>query len=430
MNEETALNHSARKIRVALECRIEDPRQGIGSAILSLAHALSQSSIEDQEYTFIVHEGQRAWLEPHIFGPCKIAAIAKPKRSMVRQALGRVAPLQRAWIRLRAQRAIVPASDGFVENGEFDLVHFTTQTAYLTRLASIYQPWDLQHLHYPQFFSKTDFAVRESWYRAFCKEAKYVCVQTEWSKQDILHHFGLDPGKVVVIRWGSVFDAYTPPSAEQLREASEKFGLAQQFFIYPAITWPHKNHEDILRALGILKQKHGRSIDVCLSGRSTEYRRTLDQLAGELQISAQVHHLGFVTPVELQALFSLATAMLFPSRFEGFGLPILEAFHARLPVVCSDASVLPEVAGDAALYFTPGDPEQLAERMMEVLDNPELCKSLVAKGTRVLSTFSIHETAKNFQRLYDRMVGSSREIHAETGQELPANSRSARELVN
>ncbi|WP_130419290.1 glycosyltransferase family 4 protein [Edaphobacter modestus] len=391
---------SNRKLRIAVECRIDDPNSGVGSSMLWLAHALSGSSIEDQEYTFIVHEATRNWLEPHIFGPCHLAAIPKPQPSQLKRILRGVAPVRNLWRRLRVQFADVPASDGFIESNGFDLVHFVSPTAYSTTCPAIFQPCDLQHLHYPEFFSKNDFVLREKWYRAFCEQAKFVCVQAEWTKRDIITHYNIPDEKVVVAPWGSVFDAYKDPSDEEIRDAVERYALPSQFFFYPAKTWAHKNHEVVLRALHILKREHGIAPHVFFTGSSTDRRSKLDGLAQNLGISEQIHFLGFVASTQLQAIFKTATAMLFPSKFEGFGLPILEAFQARLPVISSNATTLPEVGRDGALYFSPDSAEDLSRLMKAVLDSPELRQDLVDKGTLVLSRYSMDKTAASFQSLY------------------------------
>jgi glycosyltransferase involved in cell wall biosynthesis len=298
----------------------------------------------------------------------------------------------------------IPVSSGYVEDQGFDLVHFPTQAAYRTSMPSIYQPWDLQHLHYPQFFSKTEFAIRERWYRAYCAQAAFVCVQTEWSRRDLIEKYGLSPDKVVVIRWGSVFDAYPTPSPQAKRDAVEKYHLPRQFFFYPAVTWRHKNHEIIIRSLHLLKKEHGRTPDVYFTGTSTEFRTRLEEIARELGVTEQLHYLGFVTPEELQSVFATATAMVFPSKFEGFGLPILEAFHARLPVLLSNATVLPEVAQDGAAYFDPDSPTELAALMLRGLDDPDFRESLIEKGSEMLVSFSMRDTAACFQALYARTV--------------------------
>jgi glycosyltransferase involved in cell wall biosynthesis len=391
-----------RKLRVAVDCRIANTRQGVGTAVIALAKALSDSTVTDQEYTFIVHEDMRDWIAPYIYGPCKLEGIEVSMVSRVKGSLGKIMPLRWVWRKLGKSVAHIPTSDGYVEAQQFDVVHFPTQMGYLTDLPSIYQPWDLQHLHYPEFFSNSDRETRERHYRAFCDRASFVCVQAEWTRQDVMKQYGLSEDKVVVIPWGSVFDAYKTPSAETTNATKKRLGLANHFFFYPAVTWPHKNHEVILRALHILKSERGIAAHVYFTGSSTERRTVLEKLGRDLGVVEQVHFLGFLTPEELQGVFSLATAMVFASKFEGFGLPILEAFQARLAVLCSNATTLPEVGGDAALYFDPDSPAELAVLMNTVLDKPEVREDLIKKGLLVLSRHSIEETAAKFRALYNR----------------------------
>lgn len=398
-----------RKLRIAVDCRIESSREGTGTAVLALAKALSDSNIADQEYTFVVREELQGWLAPYVYGPCKLVGIPASGLSTLKATLRWIAPLRFVWQSLRGGVAHVPVSDGYVESQRFDVVHFPTQIGYLTELPSVYQPWDLQHLHYPQFFSKAVIDLRERYYRAFCEQASYVCVQTEWTKQDVIQQYGLPADKVVVIPWGSVFDAYKAPSQETTRGTIEKYGLPSKFFFYPAATWPHKNHEAIFRALHFLKNEWGIAPHVYFTGSSMQHRAALDELAQELEVVEQLHFLGFLTPEELQAVFSAATAMVFPSKFEGFGLPILEAFQARLPVICSNATTLPEVAGDAALYFDPDSPAELATLMRKFLETPEVRDGLINRGTHALSQRSMSKTAANFQALYERTAGVSRQ---------------------
>jgi glycosyltransferase involved in cell wall biosynthesis len=132
----------------------------------------------------------------------------------------------------------------------------------------------------------------------------------------------------------------------------------------------------------------------------------LDSLAQELGVFGQVHFLGFVAPDELQAIYRVATAMIYASRFEGFGLPLLEAFQAELPVLSSNASVLPEIAQDGALYFDPNSPSELAMLMRSTLQDVEARRQMMEKATLVLSRYSFARTAASFQALY-RMTASS-----------------------
>jgi glycosyltransferase involved in cell wall biosynthesis len=393
-----------RKLRIAIDCRISNPRQGVGSAVLSFAKALSETTRFDQEYTFLVPDDLTDWLAPYVYGPCRLQGVVVPSIPRWKRVLRAIPPIRYLWGKLRGSLTSVPVSDGYIESQNFDLVHFPTQTAFLTALPSIYQPWDLQHLHYPQFFTKSEILQREKYYRAFCQHAAYVCVQAQWTKQDLVRHYGISEDKIAVIPWGSVFGAYKAPSDETRRAVRNKYELPPQYFVYPAVTWPHKNHEVIIRALHILKEVHNRSAIVYFTGASTEFRSTLEQIAEKLAVSGQIHYLGFLPSEELQAIFKAGTAMIFPSKFEGFGLPILEAFDAHLPVLSSNATTLPEVGKDAALYFDPDAPQELAELMMKMMDDSELRRDMVKKGIRILAEYSIKDTAASFQVLYDKLA--------------------------
>lgn len=178
-----------RKLRVAIDCRIDNPQQGIGTALLAFAKALSDSGNENQEYTFIVRENVRDWLAPYVYGPCTLTGIPEPTFSAMKASLRRIAPLRLIKAKLANKVRPIPVSDGYVESQRFDIVHFPTQTAYKAGLPTIYQPHDLQHLHYPQFFPETEVAQREREFRAFFHRATYICVQTEWTKQDLICHY-------------------------------------------------------------------------------------------------------------------------------------------------------------------------------------------------------------------------------------------------
>ena len=397
-----------RKVRIAIDWRIDNPRQGVGTAFLALAKALAESPVEDQEYTFIVREELKDWITPFLNGRCRVHGIPSPKLYLAKRALGSLAPLKWLWrllykvrwsLTVDARR--IPVSDGYVESEQFDVVHFPAQVGYLTSLPTIYQPWDLQHLHYPGFFSKDEVKQRELCYRAFSRQAAFVCVQAEWTKHDVMEKYGLMEEKVEVIPWGAVFDAYAEPTKAEIEATAAKYALPPQFFLYPAVTWQHKNHQVIFRALELLKKVHGISPHVFFTGAATDYKLTLDKMAQELAVTEQVHF-RFCRSGGVAGAVSTCHGDDLSSKFEGFGLPILEAFHARLPVISSNATTLPEVARDGAMTFDPDSPTELADRIREMLEHPELRQEMIKKGSQVLSQFSISETAAQFQKLYAR----------------------------
>jgi glycosyltransferase involved in cell wall biosynthesis len=400
------------KLKIAIDFRIEDPRQGVGTAVLALAHGLSRLEGKNQEYIFVVHDHSVEWLRPHIFGPCSIVSAPSSNRSTagtLKKALRNIPLLRKLYAKVRSDASMIPISDGLIESMGCDVVHFPCQLAYLTKVPSIYQPWDLQHCHLPQFFSPEDLRLRQLRYPAFCKQAHSVCVQTEWGKKDLVEQYHIPPKKIDVIRWGSAFEAYSNPVEAEVQQVRRELGLPAIFLVYPAVTWPHKNHELILRGLAWMRQHHGIAVDVVFTGATNSYRDTLQKLAVDLEVAQQIHFLGFVTDKQIQAIFRLATAMVFPSIFEGLGLPIIEAFRVGLPVACSSATVLPEVGGDAALFFDPNSPEEFGQSIERLLSSEELRLTMIARGYRALQRYTADAAALEFVELYQRVAQEARE---------------------
>jgi glycosyltransferase involved in cell wall biosynthesis len=401
-----------KRLKVAIDFRVEDPRQGVGTAVLALAHGLSRLKENEQEYVFVVPEHIVEWIKPHLNGPCSVVAIPAPKptlRSTVRAKLAGIPALRKLWLNARKSNALTPSSDGTIERLACDVVHFPSQIAYLTEVPSIYQPWDLQHCHLPQFFSEEDLILRSTYYPAFCRQARFVCVQTEWGKQDLITQYGLEAEKISVIRWGTAFEAYSASTDQELAEIRRQLGLPDTFLVYPAVAWPHKNHELILRGLALLQQRTGKAIDVVFTGKPTQADAELQTLAKSLGIEQYLHFLGFVSTSQIQAIFQGALAMIFPSRFEGLGLPVLEAFRVGLPVICSSATVLPEVSGGAALLFDPDSPEEMVAALERLCNTPSLRAELIGEGYSVLKRYSADTAAEQFVRLYRKTAGRSEE---------------------
>jgi glycosyltransferase involved in cell wall biosynthesis len=159
----------------------------------------------------------------------------------------------------------------------------------------------------------------------------------------------------------------------------------------------------LLRALHLLQTGHNLQVPLCLTGASGDEHDALNQLAHDLDVTGLVHELGFVSADDLRCIYAGAAAMVFPSLFEGYGLPILEAFQTGTPVLCSTATVLPETAEDGAAYFDPHSAEELAEQMLRILRDPEFGRGLRERGAAVLARSSMESTARGFQELYRRV---------------------------
>ena len=399
-------------LQIGIECRIANFRQGIGTAVLSLAHALCELPRANEHYTFILYDDHKELFKDLPLDRATLLAVHRTDSSTVRSSLSRLSPLKMVWRMGNAAIGPLPISDGLAERQHFDVMHFPTQVGYLTRIPSIYQPWDLQHVHLPQFFSWDQRVWRNRLYRAMCRQAKIVCVQTEWGKSDLIDQYGIGAEKIAVVPWGSVLNAYPRPDKRDIEATRQKYRLPEQFLFFPAITWPHKNHEVAIKALAELK-RGGITTSLVCTGDRTNYYARLEELAAQCGVQDQFIFLGFVSPVELQSIYSLATSMIFPSRFEGFGLPVLEAFQSGLPVLCARATVLPEVAGNAAVFFDPDDPKEAAEMIKRIISSPDMRLHMIQNGFARASTLNISKTAEQLRELYHRAAATKSEFESE-----------------
>jgi glycosyltransferase involved in cell wall biosynthesis len=268
----------------------------------------------------------------------------------------------------------------------------------------VYQPHDLQHLHLPQYFTPRTRLAREVTYRAFCAEARTVVMMTRWGKVDITDKYGLHPAKVCVVPGASVLDAYAEPTQADIETTRTRLALSDAFAFFPAQTFPHKNHLMLLEALAIARNQMGTTIPLVASGYQNDFFPRIAQRATELGLDSQVRFVGFVRPLELRALYRMARFMVFPSSFEGWGLPLVEAFNEGTPVACANATSLPEVAGDAALLFPVDSPIAMAEQLVRLWRDEVLRARLSALGRARAASLSWTHSAHVFRAHY-RCIG-------------------------
>lgn len=392
---------SGHPMRVCIDARLSSGRfGGVEQVLVGIGAALSKHEDGDLEYIFLTNRGQDEWLRPYLGGPCTL--LHTPDGPVRRAAQAGLRGIRRR-MPFRGPDHPLPDYDKVVRQVGASLVHLILQYGFKTGLPTIYQPHDLQHLHLPGLFSDLERARREHEYRLQCSRAEVVVAMTEWGKLDLIENYGLEPEKVAIVPWASVLRNYPTPTAEDLRDVAGRLSLPDSFVIFPAHTWPHKNHERLLEAIALLRDRHGLHIPLVCPGRHTHHYRQIAKRVRELRLEELVRFPGFVSPLELRALYGLATALVFPSRFEGWGLPVCEAFEAGLPLACSSATSLPEVVGDAGLLFDPDSTEELAEAVLELWTNPGLRAELAKLGNERASHFSFDRTASTLSGLYRRV---------------------------
>jgi glycosyltransferase involved in cell wall biosynthesis len=238
--------------------------------------------------------------------------------------------------------------------------------------------YDLQHLTYPEFFTPEQRLNRQRHIEEACTRSDRVVCISEYVRTSLLASVDVCPERVVTIPLGLLYEF-----GRANNPVVEKLGLHQaEFLLYPANFWPHKNHMALFEALRIHRQNHPDShLRLVCTGAPNPLMRSLELAAESLLPSGAVVFAGYVSEDALDSLLQACAAVIFPSLYEGFGMPVVEAMAHGKPVLCSNVTSLPEVAGDAAIYFDPKDPRQIAAAI-EALGETARIADLVRRGRR------------------------------------------------
>lgn len=257
----------------------------------------------------------------------------------------------RLWSVLRG------AVSGAVKRSGADVVHYPVSIAVPPpgRIPSVVTIHDLQHRELPELFSRAERAFRAVTYERAARRAHAIITVSEFAKTTIVRYLGVNPEKIIVA-----------PLGVDATQFTANLGERENFVLYPARGWKHKNHRRLIEAMGLLRQRRP-GIQLVLTGGA------LDSL-GPVPDWVQVR--GLVSLDELQRLYRQAAVLAFPSRYEGFGIPPLEAMASGCPVASSTAGSLPEVCGEAAEFFSPDSPIEMAEAMGRAIDRRNELASL------------------------------------------------------
>ncbi len=245
---------------------------------------------------------------------------------------------------------------------------------------------DLLHEYHPVYFPPEILEWRNRHYGPTIERADVVFTLSEDAKGTIVERFGVDPEKVVVVHL-DVDPEFCRPPSEAAREAFARLELPEEYLYFPANYWPHKNHEILLRAMGRLAGRFP-SLHLVLTGASATGEELVRTAIAAQGLESRVRILGYQNVEVLPEIYRHARMLVFPSRFEGFGIPIIEAFHCGIPAVVSASGSCPEIAGDAALFVDVSDPAAIAAAVTRLLEEPALCADLVAKGSARAASFS------------------------------------------
>lgn len=374
-------------MRVGIDARLYGPKVGgggLGRYVEQLVNELQEADHENRFVLFLKREN---------FDACRVTNPLFEKR---------LADIH--WYSL-AEQSRLP---GIIDAEKLDLVHFPHWNVPLRlKTPFVVTIHDLILLDEPRSARATTldpirYAMKYAGYRVVLRHAieksrKIIAVSTA-TKQSILKHFPHVPERKIQVIYEGVTDL--TPSVD----APAPFPLPTPYFLYVGNAYPHKNLEALLHAFSFFHKLHP-EVTLALAGRRDVFYERLEKELEEIDVPRdRVRFIANPDDAMLAALYRDASLYLFPSRLEGFGLPPLEAMNQGVPVAAARTSSLPEVLGEAALYFAPDDIEEMVRIMEQALTDHALRTTLIAKGREQVKKYSWKTMARETCELYQANV--------------------------
>jgi glycosyltransferase involved in cell wall biosynthesis len=250
-----------------------------------------------------------------------------------------------------------------------------------SKIPQVLMVHDLAFVHYPKFL-----AWHHRWYyqwftRKFLAKAKNIVTVSEHSKTDIIEQYQVAAGKIEVI-YGAAKTSFRPLPWQEKQQVKDDFAQGTEYFLFTGGIHPRKNLINLLKAFSLFKKWQHSNMKLLVAGRlAWDYDAMLEKLK-TYKYRQDVVLLGYLPDEALAKVTAAAYAMVYPSYFEGFGLPIVEAMQSEVPVITGNSGSMPEIGGDAALYADPADPDRIAKHML-TLYKDETQRSLLAAAGRI-----------------------------------------------
>ena len=334
-----------------------------------------------------------------LFAPKLTNLYFVPDQADVILPLSKFFKFLRSYWRLNVVSKLLKANKIDVFHG---LSHVIPYGIEKTGIPSIVTMHDLIFLRYPEFYKKIDRKIYESVYKSSCKRATKIIAISKQTKADLMQFLGTPAEKIEVIYQTCNICYYEKVTEKRKEEVKEKFGLPDQFILTVGTIEKRKNQLAILRA--VIAEKLDIPVVILGRPRPKEYLEEIKRFVNESGIQKQVMFIHNSNTSELQAIYQMAQVMVYPSFFEGFGLPVLEAQASGCPVITSNLSSLPEAGGEGAIYVDPSDFSAIGKSICNILDDHALRDIMKARGTANAALFSEKVVANRLMKLYSEVL--------------------------
>jgi len=376
---------------------VQSKPSGVGFYVANLIHALYSLHEEDSFQLGIVYQpGFKNWLRGNFSFP---------------QSLTDYSNLYLLPLPIRISYSLVLNYPTKFQNYLYDylnfadIIHGTNYFVYpCNKSLKVLNIYDLTFIKYPKYINSVVKAYTKR-IKQCLKWTDLVITISESSKQDIVEYLEVDPKRIYVTPLASRY--YSGYMDDKIFKNENKFinyDFSKPYLLFVSTLEPRKNVNNLILAFNILKKQYKIEHQLVLIGQKGWHYKPIFTAIESSPWRSEIHHLDYLCD-ELVALFySKAEAFVYPSQYEGFGLPVLEAMTLGTPVITSNTSSLPEVAGDAALLVDPNDPTSLAEAILKVIGDSHLRTELIQKGKKRAKLFSWEKTAQETLKAYKSLI--------------------------
>jgi len=352
----------------------------------SLINALEKVDNESTYYVFVNRES---------------ASFALPSSRQFHRIVCRVRAARRP-MRYSWEQLVLPAQ---VRKQRLDLLHSLGYVQPLRlRCKSVVTLHDLNYCNLGSSMPRTKRIALRYFVTRSAQVADHIITVSGFSKRQITDSLGIRPEKVTVT-YNAVKKA--PSNKASISEIGRRYGVVQPYILGLSSQSPHKNIEGLVRAFEAIKSRKNGGLKLVLAGHSPGNSGQLDRVIRAAGSCNDIILTGYVSEAVLAGLYSHAEVFVFPSTYEGFGIPVLEAFAHGTPVACSRVAALPEVAGNAAVYFDPLSTHEMASAVSEILSDGPLRQELIRRGSARVESFSWENTARKTLDIYKTILNDN-----------------------
>ncbi|MGV3487368.1 MAG: glycosyltransferase family 4 protein [Tuberibacillus sp.] len=269
---------------------------------------------------------------------------------------------------------------------------------------------DVLHTAYPQFV--TGDLEHENYYKQFSPSFDEVITVSHFSKEAIATHLSIPVDRIHVIYQDATMPYQGTISKKRAQKIIKKYNLPDGYALFPASFNPHKNHLNLLKAILFIREHDKTILPLVLNGFSYKGSETTQSVLSMIQdhrLENQVKLLGYIPARDMPYIYANASFLIFPSLYEGFGIPLVEAMKSGCPIASSDRGSIPEIIGDAGLYFNPEDPKEMASQMLK-LTEPQTRSRLILKGKERAARFSWVKSAEETLRVFQNALKRGKNV--------------------